>query len=55
MFGLLVSRCGPNDSAEKARRRAWIEHEKLIVFLDDDDLAAMLQMAEDVEDSGPLR
>ena len=42
-FGLLVSRTEPSDSAVSARRRAWLESEKCIVFLSDDDLVEMLQ------------
>jgi hypothetical protein len=42
-FGLLVSRSTPSDSAVAARRRAWLESEKCIVFLSDDNLIEMLQ------------
>lgn len=40
-FGLLLSRKGPDTSALVARRRAWVEQDKLIVFLCDDDLIDM--------------
>ncbi len=37
-FGLLCSRLGPSRSAKTARRRAWVEDRKLILFLSDVDL-----------------
>jgi hypothetical protein len=44
MFGLLCSRHRPGQSALKARRRAWMEFDKLIVFISDDDIIDMLNM-----------
>jgi hypothetical protein len=46
MFGLLVSRSAPSSSAVAARRRAWLESQKCIVFLEDDDLIEMLHSFE---------
>ena len=43
-FGLLVSRTAPGPSAIAQRRRKWLEEEKCIVFLSDDDLCEMLQL-----------
>jgi hypothetical protein len=40
--GLLVARQRPSPSALVARRRAWLEYDKLILFLSDDDLAELL-------------
>lgn len=45
-FGLLVSRTSPSGSALAARRRAWLEHEKMIVFLSDEELCEMIQLRE---------
>lgn len=45
-FGLLVSRQAPNPSAIAQRRRKWLEEEKCIVFLNDDNLCEMLQLRE---------
>ena len=42
-FGILCSRKGIKDSAEKQRRRAWVENEKLIAFVSDDDLIEMIK------------
>ncbi|OGU13279.1 MAG: hypothetical protein A2076_13055 [Geobacteraceae bacterium GWC2_53_11] len=41
-FGLLCSRLEPSESAKKARRRAWVESEKLIVFLSDEDMKDLI-------------
>jgi hypothetical protein len=49
MFGLLCTRKPPSESALKARRRAWNEHDKMIVILTDSDLAEMLRMKGDGE------
>ena len=51
-FGLLVSRSQPSDSALASRRRAWLETEKCLVFLSDDDLIEMLQSTDG--DSDPF-
>lgn len=52
-FGLLVSRRSPDPSAHIARRRAWVENDKLIVFLNDEDLIDMAQLSE--EDDNPFQ
>lgn len=49
-FGLLISRVGHDEAATKARRRAWIEHDKLIVLLCDADLIDMTQLWEEGQD-----
>lgn len=49
-FGILVSRKGPDQSAMTARRRAWVEQDKLIVILKDEDLIDMAQMWDEDED-----
>jgi hypothetical protein len=49
-FGLLISRVGHDASAAKARRRAWVEHDKLIVLLCDADLIDMTQLWEEGQD-----
>jgi hypothetical protein len=43
-FGLLLSRQNPSANALAQRRRKWLEEQKCIVFLNDDDLAEMLQL-----------
>ena len=45
-FGMLVSRQGTSPSAIAQRRRKWLEEEKCIVLLTDDDLCEMLQLRE---------
>jgi Restriction endonuclease len=47
-FGLLVSRESPSASAVAQRRRKWLEENKCIVFLSDEDLLEMLA----IKDSG---
>ena len=42
-FGLLCSRREPSESALIARRRAWMEFDKLIVFLSDEDLKDLIR------------
>jgi methyl coenzyme M reductase gamma subunit len=42
----LISRTEPGASAVAQRRRKWLEEEKCIVFLSDDDLCEMLQLRE---------
>lgn len=44
-FGVLVCRSGPSESALIARRRAWLEMEKCVVFLQDDDLKEMIGLS----------
>lgn len=41
--GILCSRKQPSDSALKARRRAWMESKRLILFLSDLDLAELVR------------
>jgi hypothetical protein len=48
-FGLLCSREPPLESAIKARRRAWMLAENIILFLSDDDLKDIVR-ARSVED-----
>jgi len=44
-FGLLCSRFPPSDNAFKARRRAWMIADNIILFLGDDDLKEAVRMA----------
>lgn len=50
MFGILCSRHSPSESALKARRRAWIEFDKMIIFVSDDDMIDMLTIKGSVEE-----
>lgn len=43
MFGVLCSRNQPSDSALLARRRAWVEADKLILLLSDDELKDLVR------------
>jgi hypothetical protein len=43
MFGVLCSRSQPSESALLARRRAWVEADKLILFLSDDELKDLVR------------
>lgn len=45
-FGLLVSRQQPSASATAQRRRKWLEEQKCIAFLTDEDLCEMVQLRE---------
>jgi len=45
-FGMLVSRKAPSSSAIAQRRREWLDVQKCIVFLSDDNLLEMLQIRE---------
>ena len=49
-FGLLVSRELPAPQAIVQRRRAWLEQQKMIVFLTAIDLIGMLEMRENGEE-----
>jgi hypothetical protein len=49
-FGLLLSRNGHDAPAAVARRRAWVEHDRLILLLQDTDLVDMTQLWEEGED-----
>jgi hypothetical protein len=50
-FGILCSREPPSEPAVKARRRAWMTAENIILFLSDGDLAQMAQIR--AEDGDP--
>ncbi|HOI75916.1 MAG TPA: restriction endonuclease [Syntrophales bacterium] len=43
MFGIVCSRKEPSESAIRARRRAWVETDKLIVLLSDEDLKDLIR------------
>lgn len=45
-FGILVSRASPSAPALAQRRRAWIDQQKMIVFVTDQELIEMLQVRE---------
>jgi hypothetical protein len=49
-FGIVVTRLPPGPPALAQRRRKWIEDNKMIVILTDDDLLEMLQMRESERD-----
>ena len=49
-FGLLCSRAPPSQSAVKARRRAWMTAENLILFLSDPDLEELIRCRSAGED-----
>lgn len=49
-FGILCSRNEPSDSALKARRRAWMVAENIILFLSDEDLSEIVRMRLDDND-----
>jgi hypothetical protein len=43
-FGIICSRTTPSESALKARRRAWMVSENIILFLSDDDLQKLVDI-----------
>jgi hypothetical protein len=45
-FGFLCARHLPSQSALLARRRAWVESRKLILFLSDEELAELIHLRE---------
>ena len=47
MFGLLISRKRPKQSAADARRRVWLKERKLIAFLADEDLIEMARRVDE--------
>ena len=49
-FGLLCSRFPPSENALKARRRAWMLAENIILFLSDDELAEIVRAISDDTD-----
>jgi len=52
--GLLVARLPPTRTALLARRRAWVESDKMILFLSIDDLAELVLARERGEDAEEL-
>lgn len=53
-FGLLCSRVPPSNSALKARRRAWMVAENIILFADDNDLKEMIKLRSAGENPEPI-
>lgn len=49
-FGFLLSRNGHATSAAVARRRAWVESDRLIVMLNDEDVVDLVRLWEQGED-----
>ncbi len=47
MFGLLISREGPKQSAADTRRKVWLKEKKLIAFLADEDLIEMARRVDE--------
>lgn len=45
LFGVIVCRSGVSDSADVTRREQWIIHQKLLVFLADEDIDQMVSFA----------
>jgi hypothetical protein len=50
LLGIVISRYGPNFAAEVTRREQWVLHNKMIVFLNDDDARTMIDSKESNED-----
>lgn len=50
LFGILMARTQPSDSALKARRRAWNASRKMIVILDDELVKKMIHLKIDGKD-----
>ncbi|MEU8268542.1 restriction endonuclease [Sphaerisporangium sp. NPDC049002] len=44
LFGVIIGRKGPNRGASYARLDHWKEQEKMILFLEDDDLREMIRL-----------
>jgi len=42
LFGMLLTRHGPNESARWTRREHWVLHDKMIIGPDDEDMQQML-------------
>lgn len=53
-FGILCSRKKPTDSALLARRRAWVENEKLIVILSDEGMVDLVNAKDSGNDPAEL-
>jgi hypothetical protein len=53
-FGFLCARHLPSQSALLARRRAWVESRKLILFLSDEELAELIHLREHGSDREAL-
>jgi hypothetical protein len=50
LFGIIVCRKGFAESARKEQERLWMEEEKMIICLEDNDLLKMLELRETGED-----
>jgi hypothetical protein len=50
LFGIITSRKGLTDSAKNEQKRLWMEDNKMIVCLNDNDLLKMLELREADED-----
>lgn len=53
-FGILCSRKKPTDSALLARRRAWVENEKLIVMLSDEGMVDLVNSKDSGNDPAEI-
>lgn len=53
-FGILCSRKKPSDSALLARRRAWVENDKLIVILSDEGMIDLINAKESGSDPAEI-
>lgn len=50
MFGIIVTRKGLSEGARTEQRRFWMEEDKLILCLTDEDLLKMIRLKEDDDD-----
>jgi hypothetical protein len=50
LLGIIITRHGPNFAAEVVRREQWVLHNKLIIFLNDEDTRTMIKSKESGED-----
>ena len=53
-FGILCSRKRPSDAALIARRRAWVENEKLIVILSDQEMIDLINAKDSENDPAEI-
>ena len=53
-LGILCGRHAPSNQAIKARRRAWMEADKLILFLSDQDLIDLVRIKANGGDSSEV-
>jgi len=53
-FGILCSRKRPSESALVARRRAWVENEKLIVMLSDQEMIDLINAKDSENDPAEI-